>query len=265
MKTKRYSAGRRWCAKTLERWTYNCRQLGGGRGKWQAPLLCCLLALQLSEVEFGLPALRGLRASTAEEVPEIDSFSQPDLALSVLKHHSQNLFFAYTADVPPRNGGWNSGVIPLLPTMQSPEPSGQGEVSARRSLCQLRPQMREVYEDLLLKLLAVHYQNQSWNEFLDCYLELLAVGPNSLGLVTWTRPALVCSATCGRKKELVDALEHFARFSSNGKIVGRFQDVLELLHISSPAAVGAGEMPAPESYSLCVAANPLAQPMLEGH
>lgn len=264
MKTKIFPGQKRLSAlcvfKTIGGW----RRTFGKHGSWRMPLLCLVLGLELSELRLGTPTLQGMKTSPGEEIPELDSFAQPDLALSVLKHHAQNLFFAYTVGETSTNHGWPPGEGPLAAPSWRGERREGGDDSARLPLCALRPGIRDLYEDLLVKLLAVHYQKQSWNEFLDCYLELLAVAPGNLGLVTWTRSALACSASCGRTNELLDALNHFTRFSPNPRVAARCQDMLDQWkHGRIPTL--ANDQPFQESYSLCVAANPFARPMLEEH
>ena len=80
----------------------------------------------------------------------------------------------------------------------------------------LHAAIQELNVDLDWQLMAMHFTDQSWNEFLDCYLRLLTAAPGKANAL-WARSALECSQRCGRTREVVDSLEHLVRFHSEIK------------------------------------------------
>jgi hypothetical protein len=81
--------------------------------------------------------------------------------------------------------------------------------------------------DMDRKLMMVYFENHLWNKFVDRYLHLLETEPQSNSIVMWGQCALACSENCGRRQEVLDALNHFVRFHKELKTVRGVTSVLE--------------------------------------
>ncbi len=239
---------------------------------WSSLLLLVVLMAQLSGPRFGTAAKSS--ALWSEDVPALDSFSEPAVATAILQQRVRNLYFTYclgdeetnavlrTLGNAPRfraagpTAPQNSAAAP----MSSRDGQKGDRASSRASLLELHALARGLQGDLLETLLAVHFENQAWNEFLDCYLELLAVAPGRVELSSWANAALLSARNCGRTDELLEALRHFTRFGKDPRMVARFQRVLENGDTGEIQGVAGAGWSALDPVSLCVAANSSAPP-----
>lgn len=240
---------------------------------WPTLLLAVLLAWELCGIRFGVARV----SRSSGDIPQLDSFSEPAVAIAILQQHVQNLYFAPARDfngtnevLRPREAASNfsAWVSPGNQNFAAPPFFSSGSQKSepdpnRQSLSELHGRLSALQAQLLQNLLALHYQNHSWNDFLDCYLQLLVAQPEQV-VCSWTRSALACSPICGRTDEILDALQHFTRFSKDTNAVARLQVVLEdwnagKIHEFADNASG------PETGWLCLAANHSAVPTRAGH
>jgi hypothetical protein len=226
-KTLRFS-----CSKAGRR----CCQLLIAPQFWLLGALLLVVAWLVSGIHFSSE-----RASLSwnDDLPELDSFSQPALAIAILQQHVRKLFLTYalTNEPPPAVGTTNGWAVTITNSQrpkqldrssgvrQGPQSGEQG--SCLDSLQALDGRLRALRTDLLHHLMVLQYRNRSWNEFLDTYLEILAMAPEKAGIAPWARSALACSQTCQRTDEVLDALQHVARFSKDARTAARLQGVLE--------------------------------------
>jgi hypothetical protein len=208
---------------------------------WPSLLLLLVLAWHLSGLRFGLAHVSESRYPTGDDVPELDSFSEPAVALAILQQHVRDLYFAHTlSEAGTNKSAWlNQGV-----SGPHTEAQPNGSESASFPPCSRNEEMSQrgpsgnrwlnstsVYAgctaNCLEDLLPVQFEKQRWNDFLDCYLELLAVAPEKVAVVSWTRSALACSQVCGRTDEVLSGLQHFIRFSEDTKIITRLECAID--------------------------------------
>ncbi len=200
---------------------------------WLSLLLMLVLLWPLSGVRFGPAQVSESTALLTDDLPALDSFSGPAIATAILQRQVEILFLACLRTNEARRlaEGIRTAAIPH-PQTQTGErrfssDQAQGiQLAGGESLFTLDGRLRRLRAELLQDLLAVHYQNRSWNDFVNAYLELLAVEPDKVGMAFWTRSALACSHLCGRTDEVLDAVQRIARFSKNPKTVVRLQAVL---------------------------------------
>jgi len=196
----------------------------------------------------GTEAFRYLRPATdvIDGIPELDSFSEPAIAVAVLQKHADELIWQYAAsrhfDRPTEN---QSG-----PSDPPSAVNRDGEIEPQRLLVsegplaatlpkttsewieRLHQEIRQFKEapstaDLEIELLLIYKENHLWNEFLDCYLGILGGSPGSQVAISWAPCALEYSKYCQRTEEVRDALQHQARFHRNPKVAYRIQVVLD--------------------------------------
>src|SRR5208337_1342079 len=171
---------------------------------------------------FGLPA-------SSKSVPALDSFSEPSVGLALLKQRAAELVSAYQENrnharvrqSEPSQAGTakGAGVTPspistYLTAFNRPAPP---EVPALREFMQLRAEIRDLDLDLDWELMEVYCLNRWDDQFLDCYLRLVAQLPadHPPGISVWTLYALRCAQRCGRAEEVADALRRVIRFQPN--------------------------------------------------
>ncbi len=230
-------------------------------------LLMLVLLWELTGVRLG-PAVRST-ALSSDDIPALDSFSEPAVAAAVLQQHVRNLYFAFCLDDEGTNAVLRAGRgrpqgrartppdyqrLKALP-MFSRDWRRIDRSSSRESLLELHDLTRALERDLLQTLLVVRFESQSWNEFLDCYLELMALAPERVELSSWTAPALLCAEDCGRTQEVLDALQHITRFGKDPRTVSCLQRVLEKWNTAKLQGVSAADSFALDPDSLCLVVN----------
>jgi hypothetical protein len=231
-----------------------------------SPILLLLLVLVLPGSGLRWDSDRVAESSDpwSNELPQLDSFSEPAVAAAILQRQVRSLFQGYLLT---NRAGAIAAEISATRTVadsndQAPKQHGVAANGRRNearplnqsSLWALDKRLRALRSESLENLLVIHCQQCSWNDFLDAYLELLAVAPDRAAARCWTREALNCSRACGRTDEVMDALQHVTRFSKNTRIVAWIQSSLEdwdtaMFH--GPRA-GIGLTPGRSSSSLAV-------------
>ena len=145
----------------------------------------------------------------SDTVPELDSFSEPQIAIAILNQHAQNIFWTYCNLTEP-----------------SCQPVRLQQVDQIRSLYN---QVQTLNQNLTSELMLIYAESGDWKEFLDCYLKLLseAPDPNEYGLVLWTPCALEHSGDCGRTEEVLEALRQVMLSHEDVKSVRRLAGTVE--------------------------------------
>ncbi len=202
-------------------------------------ILLPLLALMCpgSTPRFGLDRLADSNGVWDTDLPQLDSFSEPAVAAAILQQQVRNLCQTYLLTNKPgamtagtsstRTGAGSKGQAPNQPDVFTDGRRNGTKPLDQESLWGLDGRLRALRRESLQHLLAIHCQTRSWNDFVDTYLELLAVAPDRAATRCWTLEALNCSRRCGRTDEVLDALQHVTRFSKNTRIVAWIQGSLE--------------------------------------
>jgi hypothetical protein len=162
---------------------------------------------------------------TSEGVCQLDSFSEPSVAASILKQEAERLLGAYAqsrdqkAMELPQNVAQQGD-----PQGTNRNPSGLAgfECSAPfrstiEPLEKLHRNVQELNGDLDRKLMLVYYQNRRSGEFLDCYLHFFRAEPENAQVLTWAWSALGCAESCQRTDEVLDEFEHLLKYHPNFK------------------------------------------------
>jgi hypothetical protein len=84
-----------------------------------------------------------------------------------------------------------------------------------------------IESDLEHELLVLYKANGQWEEFLDGYLELLGACPAHPVVANWAPFALTYSLDYGRTDEVLDALQHIARFQRNPYVTSRVKGAVD--------------------------------------
>jgi hypothetical protein len=153
-----------------------------------------------------------------------DSFSDPSIACAILRQETQRLLLIHTEHFDQEQAsqagqvGADRELAVRARTRQkadslpaSGDPSGLDR-SSMQSLAALDAQVQDVNLDLGRTLLVVYAREQSWNEFVDRYLQIVRERPGRAEVVVWARRALDSSQKCGRAEEVADVLQHVVRF-----------------------------------------------------
>jgi hypothetical protein len=187
-----------------------------------------------------LKSARSAKASVLQdELAPFDSFSEPSLAVRVLKQETERLYFAYTVARdeatarpcgPSDKKGYPAGPrvgldeLQSLPGLKQESPS---LVLAVEGIQQLRREIAALNLDLNAKLEGLYYDRSLWNEFLDGYLRLLHEGPEGAQVVPWEWCALESARACGRTEEIVGALRQLIEFRATSKTARGLKTVLD--------------------------------------
>jgi hypothetical protein len=171
-------------------------------------------------------------------VASFDSFSEPAVAYAILSREAERLLLLYREmrDQELISQAWLAGA-----SVQPASQSGTGQLTGPltgagnrselqtlpiQSLTALDAQVQNLHVSLGGKLLSVYYDHRSWNEFVDCYLQLAGEAPGQIEVSLWARCALDCSQKCGRAQEVEDALQHIVRFHPELRTAGGLKDAL---------------------------------------
>ena len=210
---------------------------------WLCLLLLIMVVWQLSGFHFGPARVSRPYVSMDEDAVELDSFSEPAVAMSILKRHVENLYAAtalrenaanealwpaestHVARTAADSVNWEAAESSSLHAERGRDGQSRGD-PARWALAELQGRIRALHGELLQKSLLIQFHQHAWNDFLDSYLDLLRVVPEQSDVVLLGRAALACAGTCRRTDEVLDALRHFARFSQDSTTVARMQDLL---------------------------------------
>jgi hypothetical protein len=242
-----------------------CRQFLAAAWSWLVVLLLLVLVLPGNALRFGSD-----RDVCSNDLPQFDSFSEPAVAAVILQQQVRNLFQTYLLTNKPgaitaRTSGTRAGPESEGQARKQPGVSADGRWNSARpydqqSLWALDGRLRTLRSESLQNLLVIHCKNCSWNDFLDTYLELLAVAPDRAATRCWTREALTRSRTCGRTDEVLDALQHVTRFCKDTRVVAWIQGSLEDWNVgrSQGLAVEHGLAPERSSSSLLSIEGPRA-------
>ena len=211
---------------------------------WACPVLLIIVVWQLSNYYRGPARLPGSYVSMDEDAVQLDSFSEPAVAMSILKQQVANLHAAYSlgenvinealwlsrgAQVSLNGTATTNNSQAAAPSSLNAEGGRNGQSRgdpAPWPLAELQARIRALHGELLQTSLFIQFQQQAWNDYLDSYLALLRVAPEQSDVVLLGRAALACAGSCGRTDEVLDALRHFARFSQDSKTVARVQALL---------------------------------------
>jgi hypothetical protein len=189
-------------------------------------LLVSLLLWRLAADGFHFGGRVGI-LDLANCAPALDSFSEPSVALAVLKQEAELLMLSYDerkaqAEAARAASLWN-GVAASDRTAFGLGSNWSGvlnspaarQAAALKLLAKLHAEVEDLEMDLNRKLLTAYSQNASCNEFLDCYVRLVQQLPAPSAVALWTPYALECARKCGRGEEVTDALHHAIRFQQN--------------------------------------------------
>jgi hypothetical protein len=182
-------------------------------------------------------------------IVSFDSFSEPAVACAILTQEAERLLLVYLE----REGEQSllleeHAVLIAEPAVKPGTLPGNGapalaegqsgaKASALRSLNVLETQVRSLELSLVRSLLVVYAGQQSWDKYVDCYLQLIREEPGRSDVVVYARCALDAAAECGRAEELADALHHVVRFHPELKTAAGLKDVLaEWSARTSPAS-----------------------------
>jgi hypothetical protein len=206
-------------------------------------LLVSLLLWRLAGDGFHIGGRVGI-LDLANGAPALDSFSEPSVALAVLKQEAERLMLTYDerraqAEAARSASSWNSvatrdraalGLGSSWPAaLNSP---AARQAAALKRMLELHAEVQDLEFDLNQKLLTAYSQNASCNEFLDCYVRLVQQLPAPAAVALWTPYALEYARKCGRGEEVADALHHAIRFQQNpdnAKGTRPVQDIKALL------------------------------------
>ena len=153
----------------------------------------------------GRSALTRFKASSAAPTPglsQLDSFSEPAVAATLLKFEANRVFSDYIEhlDAPlPAPAVEVGSVGPHLDTLLA-------------GLEELHHQVRDLDTDLDHMLIAVYQKNSLEKEFLEHYLEHLRTHQEDPFLVSAAWQALVRAERCQRTGELLDAIADISAF-----------------------------------------------------
>jgi len=233
--------------KAVKSWWRGERTLTGSR-----TLFCLLLLLivwHLAGLGYRTSGSSKLSIALGDDVHEFDSFSRPSIAAAILKQEAGRLFVA-CAEQQGELGeagelGLGSVHQPRATASRHPPGPDKGrsdghstagvpQAPAIQPLASLRQENQELGIDLDRKLIAVYYQNCSWNACLDCYLHLLQGAPENPVVVCWARTALLVSEKSGRTDEVLDAMQHVTRFHRDVKTARGLTSVVEEWGIKNP-------------------------------
>ena len=239
---------------------------------WSCPVLLIIVVWQLTG--FHCRPVLGSRpyVSMDDAAVQLDSFSEPAVAMSILKREVETLCAAWGL---PENapeevlwpaesthiaqtgaGSTNCEAAKDLPLhAESRKKGDRREDLAREALAELKARIRALHGKLLQKSLLIHFHERAWDLYLDCYLDLLTLAPEQADVVLCGRPALACAGALGRTDELTDALRHFTRFSQDSNTVARVQGLLADWSNGKIRGLAANNSSAPEAGELCLASN----------
>ncbi len=144
-----------------------CRFLNPAQ-TWLSLLLIFALLWPLSGVRFDPPQVSESVALLNDDLPQLDSFSGPDVAAAILQQHVENLYLAYVLT---NEAHWIAGGNSAIRKGKAPNPlasTGDGlcaidrakeeQVANGQTLWALDRRLRGLRAELLQNLLAIHYQ-----------------------------------------------------------------------------------------------------------
>ena len=189
-------------------------------------------AVKLADLMFSYP-------DTLDSTLDLDSFSEASIARAILKKHAQSLILASVADretlyyivTQPKAGDLictaNTNSTAGYPAQDEARLKSRIDHWIEQHQTELKKQ-KEIWAECPLEyeLLLLYKTNHRWEEFVDCYLNLLGATPNHHIVTTWVREALTYSGACGRTEELLDALQHLARFHRDPSVVEKIKAIL---------------------------------------
>ncbi len=244
-----------------------CARFLKATGSWLILLSLLVLVLPGSAVRLGVHRVADSSGASNTDLPQLDSFSEPAVAAAILQQQVRNLFQMYlltnkpgamTAGTPATGTGPKSNSqAPKRPGVSADRQRNEAKPFNQESLWALDERLRALRSESLQNLLVIHSQHGSWNDFLDTYLELLAVAPERAAARCWTREALTCSRMCGRTDEVLNALQHVTRFSKNTRIVAWIQSSLEDWNVGRIRGLATDNDLAAERSSSNLVADPI--------
>jgi hypothetical protein len=159
----------------------------------------------------------------ADEVPRLDCFSSPSIALAILEKEGARLFskFAEARDAESatkatpasRQDPSRLGCIPA----KDPVPDPDTTSAAVRAMEDLQANLTRLQRDVTHQLLVIYIQENQPEKFLNLYLPLLRTAPDCVVATQLGQDALDCARECGRYEEFLSALEYADRFGHMGK------------------------------------------------
>jgi hypothetical protein len=148
--------------------------------------------------------------------PDLDSFSEPDVAASVLKRHAAALQQACSTDL-----SQFAAVKSDALSAKSADwiPQFQAELNIEKEILS--------DGDLEHELLILFKTCNRREEFVDCYLRLAGSSPDHPVVRNWAGFALDYAQACAHTEEVFDALNHIVRFSRDPDLANKVRDQLE--------------------------------------
>jgi len=194
------------------------------------PLALLLCAVLWISAELGVPLLRCSRSSHASQdiILDLDSFSQPAIAATILRQEAERLFDVYVDD-------WNLALEARdLGQSEKPEARAGGTTSPRvmevaraiESLALLHREASSLKADLDCKLLAICSEQCRDSDSVGYYMQLLHDAPGDLKVLQWAQEVLASAQRCGRKPEVLAGMVALIRSHPDLGIAPGLQSVL---------------------------------------
>jgi hypothetical protein len=182
---------------------------------------------------------------------ELDSFSEPEIAIAILNQHVEHLLLISNASQPPGRSAMLQQYCAQFQLRAASKPTMNAEslrlntlgekalprMPATDQIRWLHHRVQMLNHNLNRELMRMHMESGNWNEFLDCYLKMLSEAPDEFGaaqgtkdiqVAQWTKLALDQAESCSRTDEILDALQHVIQFHNDVRAVKRLVNVLEL-------------------------------------
>jgi hypothetical protein len=159
-------------------------------------------------------------------VTYLDSFSEPSMAVAILKQEAEKLMMNYTQardeastlQVPmtvqpaPSVHSNHSAFNPSTIQFRGFARGSPLETSSIQPIERLHAAVRDLEIELELKLLVIDWENSFEHELVDGFLLLLRQAPENLEALEWLPTALDSAQHCGRTEEVEDALQEALLF-----------------------------------------------------
>ena len=228
-------------ASTLRTSTSGPQSIQAQPAHWKISYLVVVVVSLL--IGSGLKVFRLFSPSlaTSDRFANLDSFSEPSIAAAVLRQYARELMSAHDPSKQieaqiesqaqtvagnrsdSRRSKPNERRVPF----HAPRDMEGLQVPSIERLQGLQQEIKKLNADVAYELMHVHLANREWNEFLDCYLQLLQTTPNMPDSRYWAHWALVYSQNCGRTDEVLDSLQHVIRFDCHLKSTDGLKTLLD--------------------------------------
>jgi hypothetical protein len=158
----------------------------------------------------------GSTSAIAGSPPDLDSFSEPAIAAAVLKRSAQGLNEACAEDLSALSAA-KTGALQA----RTAEWISRYETELNRQ--------KEILTDGDLEhgLLILYKTCGRREDFVDGYLRLLGISPDQPVVWRWAGYALTYAQSCARSEEVLDALQHIARFGRDRQVADQVKAALQ--------------------------------------